>query len=108
MDTLLVVTNAPDREVALSIARELIERRLAACVNVLGECDSVYRWQGRIEITREVPVLIKTRETIYADVEAAIRKLHPYELPEIVAVRIECGLPDYLQWIMAQTLTEIG
>jgi periplasmic divalent cation tolerance protein len=107
-DTLLVITNAPDREVALTIARELIERRLAACVNVLGRCDSVYRWQGQLETAREVPLLIKTRTAVYPDVEAAIRKLHPYELPEIVAVRIERGLPEYLQWVTAQTLTDIS
>ncbi len=107
-DTLLVITNAPDRETALKIARELVERRLAACVNVLGECGSIYRWQGQLETAREVPLLIKTRTAVYHDVEAAIRKLHPYELPEIIAVRIECGLPEYLQWVAAQTLTDIS
>jgi len=105
-DILLVITNAPDRAVALKIARELVEDKLAACVNVLGDCDSIYYWQGQLESTREVPVLIKTRAAAYAGVEAAIRKLHPYELPEIVAVRMERGLPEYLQWVMAQTSTE--
>jgi len=107
-NALLVITNAPDRAVALKIAHELVERRLAACVNMLGDCDSVYRWQGRLETAREVPLLIKTREAVYVDVEAAIRKLHPYELPEIIAVRIERGLPEYLQWVTAQTLTDIS
>jgi periplasmic divalent cation tolerance protein len=101
-DALLVITSAPDRKVALTIARELIERRLAACVNVLGACDSIYRWQGQVEAARELPLLIKTRPAAYPDVEATIRKLHPYELPEIVAVPIERGLPEYLQWVTAQ------
>ena len=108
MRALIVLTNAPDREVALKIARALIERKLAACVNVLAECTSVYRWQGKLETATEVPLMIKTRAAIYADVEAAIRSLHPYELPEIVAVPVECGLPDYLDWVNAETVTEIG
>ena len=108
MSALIVITNAPDRDVALKIARALIERRLAACVNILAECTSVYRWQGRLETAAEVPLLIKTRAAIYADVEAAIKSLHPYELPEIVAVPIERGLPAYLEWVGAETVTEIG
>ncbi len=105
---LIVITNAPDRDVALKIAHALIERKLAACVNILAECTSVYRWQGRLETATEVPLLIKTRAAIYSELEAAIRGLHPYELPEIVAVPIERGLPDYLKWVNAETVTEIG
>ena len=108
MSALIVITNAPDRDVALKIARTLIERKLAACVNILAGCTSVYRWQGRLEEADEVPVLIKTRAAIYDEVEAAIRSLHPYEVPEIVAVPIERGLPGYLEWVTAETVTEIG
>ena len=108
MSALIVITHAPDRDVALKIARALIERKLAACVNILAECTSIYRWQGRLETAAEVPLLIKTRAAIYADVEAAIRSLHPYELPEIVAVPIERGLPEYLEWVGVETVTEIG
>ena len=108
MSTLIVITNAPSQEVALEIARALIERKLAACVNVLAECTSVYRWQGKLETAREVPLLIKTRAAIYDEVEAAIRSLHPYELPEIVAVPVERGLPGYLEWVNSETVTEIG
>ncbi len=108
MSALIVITNTPNREVALAIARALIERRLAACVNVLAECTSVYRWQGKLETASEVPVVIKTRAAIYDEVEAAIKSLHPYELPEIVAVSVERGLPDFLQWVNAETVTEIG
>jgi periplasmic divalent cation tolerance protein len=108
MNTLIVITNAPDRETALKIAHGLIERKLAACVNILAECTSVYRWHGKVESATEVPLLVKTRAAIYDEVEAAIKSLHPYELPEIVAVRIERGLPDYLDWVNAATVTEIG
>ena len=108
MSALIVITNAPDRDIALKIARALIERKLAACVNILPECTSVYRWQGKLETATEVPLLIKTRAAIYSEVEAAIKSLHPYELPEIVAVPVERGLPDYLEWVNAETVTEIG
>jgi periplasmic divalent cation tolerance protein len=108
MSALIVITNTPDRDVALKIARALIERKLAACVNILAECTSIYRWQGKLETATEVPLMIKTRAAIYDDVEAAIKSLHPYELPEIVAVPIARGLPDFLEWINAETVTEIG
>ena len=81
-DTLLVFTNLPDREAALELAHGLVERRLAACVNVLDRCTSVYRWKGEIEEADEVPVLVKTRTARYEELEAAIRELHPYELPK--------------------------
>ena len=108
MSALLVFTNAPDRAVAQKIAHALVEQKLAACVNVLAECDSTYRWLGAIETAHEVPLLIKTRADIYPEVEAAIKRLHPYELPEIVAVLVEHGSCDYLDWINAATVTEIG
>jgi periplasmic divalent cation tolerance protein len=108
MSALIVITNLPNREAALEMARALVERRLAACVNILPECVSVYRWRGVVETAGEVPVLIKTRAAIYDEVEAAIRSLHPYELPEIVAVPVERGLPEYLEWVSTETVTEIG
>lgn len=107
-DTLIVLTNLPDREAALRLARELVAKRLAACVNVLAECASVYRWRGAVENAREVPVLIKTRAARYAEVEAAIRGLHPYELPEIIAVPVVRGFTDYLRWVADETSISIG
>jgi periplasmic divalent cation tolerance protein len=107
-DALLVFTNLPDRDAAVRLARALVERRLAACVNVLGGCSSVYRWKGEIEEATEVPVLVKTRTARYEELEAAIRELHPYELPEIIAVPIVHGLPDYLDWIAEETAIRIG
>jgi len=77
-------------------------------LNVLSECTSVYRWKGAIENAREVPVLIKTRAARYAEVEAAIRRLHPYELPEIIAVPIVRGCDDYLQWVADETGVSVG
>ena len=106
MDSLLVVTNLPDRESAEKLAALLIERRLAACVNILAPCTSVYRWQGDIQRDEEHPLLIKTTAVRYAELEASIRANHPYELPEIIAVPITGGLPAYLQWVESETNNE--
>ena len=106
--TLLVLTNLPDRDAALKLARALVQRRLAACVNVLGGCASVYRWNGELEEAAEVPVLVKTRAARYAELETAIRELHPYELPEVIAVPIVRGLPEYLDWVAEETAIPIG
>lgn len=108
MDTLLVLSNLPDRAAADRLAQALIERRLAACVNILAPCRSVYRWQGALESAEEYPVLIKTTAERYAAVEEAIRALHPYELPEIVAVPVGAGLPAYLEWVAAETRPDAG
>jgi periplasmic divalent cation tolerance protein len=107
-EALVVLTTLPDRAAALQLGQELIARRLAACVNVLAECTSVYRWEGKVENASEVPVLIKTRAALYPEVEAAISELHPYELPEIIAVSVGCGLADYLDWVSAETTISIG
>lgn len=101
---LLVLTTLPDQESAAQLARELIESRLAACVNVLSPCRSVYRWQGAIQEDKEHPLIIKTSVARYEDLEQFIRQSHPYELPEIVAVEMDRGLPAYLQWIVGETL----
>lgn len=103
MSALLVITNLPDRGAAERLADALVAKRLAACVNILAPCRSVYRWQGEVQHDEEHPVLIKTTPERYAQLEAEIRALHPYELPEIIAVPIERGLPDYLAWVAAET-----
>lgn len=100
---LVVLTNLPDRAAAVGLAQALVAERLAACVNILGPCQSVYRWKGAVESAEEVPLLIKTTTARYADLEAGIRRLHPYELPEIVAVPLARGLPDYLDWVVTET-----
>ena len=99
----LVFSNLPDRDAALQLARTLIDEGLAACVNVLAECTSVYRWRGVVETAAEVPVLIKTRRSLYPRVEQAIARLHPYELPEVIAVSVSEGLPAYLEWVCNET-----
>jgi len=103
LPTLLVLTNAPDRPTAERIARHLIEARVAACVNILAPCRSVYRWQGKVEEADEVPLLVKTRADRYPEVEQAIRAQHPYEVPEIVALDITGGLPAYLEWVAGES-----
>ena len=103
METLLVLTCLPDAESARRLAEHLVESRLAACVNLLASCRSVYRWEGKIENAEEVPLLIKTRADRYAALETAIRARHPYELPEIIAVPVTSGLPGYLAWVAAET-----
>ena len=103
MSTLLVLTNLPDRETAERLAGALVEQRVAACVNILAPCKSVYRWKDAVQHDDEHPVLIKTTTERYPALEAAIRAAHPYELPEIIAVPIERGLPAYLAWVDAET-----
>ncbi len=104
--TLLIFTNLPDEASAQSLATALVSERLAACVSILAPCRSTYRWQGAIENARETPILIKTTECRYAALEAAIRARHPYELPEIIAVPVAYGLPEYLRWVDTETLAE--
>lgn len=105
---LVVLTNLPDADAARTLAATLVAQRLAACVNVLAPCRSVYRWQGAVEEADEVPLLIKTTEAGYPALEAAIRAAHPYELPEIVAVPVVRGLPGYLAWVAAETAPAPG
>jgi periplasmic divalent cation tolerance protein len=106
METLLVLTTLPDADSARAMAGRLIEQRLAACVNILAPCLSVYRWQDKVEDAAEVPLLIKTTAARYTELEAAIRNMHPYELPEIVAVSLSGGLPEYLAWVAAETVPD--
>lgn len=103
MSALLVFTNLPDRAAAEKLAEALVEQRVAACVNILGPCRSVYRWKDTLQKEDEHLMLIKTTSERYATLENAIRAAHPYELPEIVAVPIERGLPAYLEWVAAET-----
>jgi periplasmic divalent cation tolerance protein len=105
-ETLLVLTTLPDEASAQALASSLVAGHLAACVNVLAPCRSVYRWQGQVETAQETPLLIKTTGARYAALEAAIRAGHPYELPEIVAVPFAHGLPEYLSWVARETLDD--
>ncbi len=103
MSAVLVITNLPGRAEAVKLAEALIEARVAACVNVLAPCQSIYHWQEKIESAEETPVLIKTVAARYQEVETLIRANHPYELPEIIQVPISGGLPAYLDWVENET-----
>ena len=96
---LLVFTTCPDARTARTLARTLVERRLAACVNLLPGALSIYRWKDAIEEEAEVVLLVKTTADRYPELERTLGELHPYELPECMAVSIEHGATPYLQWI---------
>lgn len=102
MGVIAVLTNLPDSASAFNLARALVERRLAACVNVLAPATSFYRWEGRLQQEQETPLLIKSTTEAYDELERAIRELHPYELPEIIALPVERGLEKYLGWVAAE------
>ena len=98
-DKKVVLTTAGSQEQARAIANALVERRLAACVNIISPVESVYRWQGKVETAPEWLLLIKTTADAFAAVRDAIRRLHSYEVPECVMLAIEDGSPEYLTWI---------
>jgi periplasmic divalent cation tolerance protein len=85
------------------IAGEVLETRLAACVNIIGKVRSRYWWKGRLDSADESLLLIKTRSELFGKLERTIKRVHPYETPEIIAVRIERGSREYLNWILKET-----
>ncbi len=95
----LVLCTCPNHEAAEQLATLLVEQRLAACINIVPGLTSIYRWQGKLEQGTEELLLIKTTQNRYAALENTIQQQHPYELPEIIAVTLDEGLPDYLRWI---------
>lgn len=100
---LMVFCTCPDRASATTIARHLVEQRLAACINLVPGVGSVYRWRGGVEEAEEVMLVIKTRESRLDEVEAAIEALHPYELPELLAIPVSGGTEPYLTWLEEST-----
>lgn len=102
-EPMVVLSNFPDEASARGLAGQLVASGLAACVNVLAPCRSVYRWEGAVEEATEVPLLIKTTRARYAAVEHAIREAHPFEVPEIIALPVTQGLPAYLAWVDQET-----
>jgi len=98
-DKRIVLSTAGSADEAHRIANHLVEQRLAACVNIVPRIESIYRWQGKVESSEEWLLLIKTTTEKFGQVRDAIRQLHSYDLPECVAVRIEDGIPEYLDWI---------
>jgi periplasmic divalent cation tolerance protein len=108
MEALLVISNLPDRASAEKLADDLVAKNLAACINILAPCRSVYRWKDAVQHDEEHPMLIKTTRERYSELEAAIRAGHPYELPEIIALPIGPGLPAYLEWVASETRSAGG
>ena len=102
-DKRIVLTTAGSEEEAWKIARYLVENRLAACVNIIPQMRSIYRWQGKVEEADEWLLLIKTTERNFLAVSHAVKALHSYELPECVCIAIDDGSPSYLQWIEEST-----
>ena len=106
MNNYIMVFNTCDSaEIATSIAEMLVSKKLAACVNIVNNIDSVYEWQGKIEHNKEILLIIKTQKSLFAEVKSAIQEVHNYELPEIIAVSIEAGEKHYLNWIQSATLS---
>jgi periplasmic divalent cation tolerance protein len=103
MPEILVISSFPDLEKARQIGTLLVEKQLAACVNVLPSVESIYRWKEKVESASEVLAFIKTTQSCYAALEKEIRAHHPYEVPEIIAIDISAGLPEYLQWLADST-----
>ncbi|OGD11769.1 MAG: cation tolerance protein CutA [Candidatus Aminicenantes bacterium RBG_13_62_12] len=102
---LLALTTVPDEAKGFEIARALLEKRLAACVTVTAAARSFYRWQGKICEDAEYVLLIKTRTDLFPALEETLRSLHPYEIPELIAVPVERGAKPYLDWLRAETGT---
>lgn len=103
MDTLLCLTTCPDPDSAERLAEALVAEHLAACVNLIPGLRSIYRWQDAIQRDAEVLLLIKTTRARYPALQARLPQLHPYELPELVAVEAADGLPAYLRWVADAT-----
>ncbi len=98
-EVLLVLSTFPDAATARRIARQLVEAKCAACVNILPALESIYRWEGKVEEAKETLVLIKTTTDRFAALQDSLRQLHPYDVPEIIALPVDRGLPEYLRWV---------
>ena len=101
---IVIMSTCPNKESAATVANILVEKRLAACVNILPGLTSVYQWKDQIESSEEHLLIIKSQETLFPEVEKTIVEYHPYELPEVIAVPIVNGLHDYLKWLGDNTL----
>ena len=102
-DYRLVLTTTGSQEEARTIARELIERRLAACVNIIPKVESIYRWEGAVEQAEECLLAVKTQNALFESLRDAIIELHSYEVPEVISLQIDDGSAGYLQWLSEAT-----
>ena len=103
-EILVVFSTWPDAEKARAAAQKLVEEKRIACANLLPGVESIYRWQGKVETSAEVLVIFKTTTANYASLESRIRELHPYEVPEVLALPVASGLPGYLRWVAESCL----
>ncbi|MBN1380226.1 MAG: divalent-cation tolerance protein CutA [Deltaproteobacteria bacterium] len=103
-DFVIITTTTDQRKDAEKIARILIEKKLAACVQIAGPVTSIYPWKGKIETADEWQCVIKSRADLFGQIEAAIKSIHPYETPEIIAVPVDNGSKDYLDWMSAELI----
>jgi periplasmic divalent cation tolerance protein len=102
-DAIVVLCTCPDNTSARQLAQTLLSEKLAACVNLIPQVTSLYYWQGKMEESQEVQLVIKTRRTMFGVLQERLLALHPYEVPEILGLPILCGHPAYLQWVQEQT-----
>lgn len=96
---MLVLTTLPNSDAAVALARSVVEERLAACANILPAVRSIYQWEGKVQDENEVLVLLKTRQPLFEPLKLRILELHPYEVPEVLALPVEQGHAAYLEWI---------
>ncbi len=99
----VVLTTLPSAEDARSLVRSLVTDRLVACGTILDHARSIYRWRGKLEETSEALVILKTHSSCWDELQSTIQKLHPYDVPELLALPVEAGLPAYLDWVAEQT-----
>jgi len=102
-DGLLVITTLPNADAAAELAKNVVGERLAACANLIPALRSIYKWQGKIQDENEVLILFKTRQVHYESLKARILELHPYEVPEVLAIPVEQGYAAYLDWLATET-----
>lgn len=103
MDSIVVYITASGEEEAVKIARILVEERLAACVNILKDARSIYRWQGKIEDEKESLMIIKTRKELFDPLKKRVKEIHSYTIPEIISLPIIEGSEDYMKWLKEVT-----
>ncbi len=101
----ILLSSVPDEDTGARIARELLDAKLAACVNIIPKIRSIYRWKGEVRDDAEVLLIIKTQHDRVEDTIRAVKSLHPYDVPEIISIPIEAGWPDYMKWIIDETTT---
>ena len=102
-DIIQIVTTIDDRRAAEELGRRLVEERIVACCQVVGPIHSIYRWKGKVEEADEWYCVMKTRSCLYRRAEEVIKGLHPYEVPEIIAVTVDDALPEYAAWVETET-----